>query len=330
MNKPIRHQPFACRICSKRAESEIFLLSEMMHGTRETFEYAKCSNCGCLQILEIPADLGRYYPQDYYSMQPRDEPDEYKGIKRLIAQWYCRSAALTPSSILGHTVRRLLPMPTDFVSYGTYLIESRLRSSRDKILDVGCGASPNRLAAFRRCGFRNVEGVDPFIEKDHIYEGVPVLRRTIDQLEGEYGLVMLHHSLEHTPDPVGTLRHAARLLRPDGTCLIRVPVMGTYFWRRFGENWVELDPPRHLYSFSVDAMRLLGEQTGLRLYKTTFDSSAWEIAASIRYERGIPLRSTQKSTDGFSATELSEFNKKAQELNDNQDAGRACFYFKRI
>ena len=329
MNKPIRHQPFACRICSERAESEIFPLREMMYGSHETFEYARCSNCGCLQILEVPADLGRYYPQDYYSMQPREEPLEYRGIKRRVAQWYCRSAALTPSSILGRTVRRLLPMPTDFALIGDYLIKSRLCSSGDKILDVGCGASPYRLAAMRRCGFSNVEGIDPFIEKDLTYDGVPVLRRTIDQLEGEYGLVMFHHSLEHTPDPLGTLRHAARLLRAGGTCLVRVPVMGTYFWVRFGENWVELDPPRHLYSFSVDAMRILGEQTGLMLKKVAFDSNAWEIAASIRYERGIPLRSTPTPTDGFSAAELSEFHKKVQELNDNQDAGRACFYFER-
>jgi hypothetical protein len=44
-----------------------------MYGTRETFSYLACADCGCLQISNIPADLARYYPSDYYSY---DAPEE--------------------------------------------------------------------------------------------------------------------------------------------------------------------------------------------------------------------------------------------------------------
>lgn len=330
MVKPIRTLLFTCRICERHAESDVFRLREMMYGSREVFDYVRCSHCGCLQIVDLPADLARFYPDDYYSMQPREEPAEYTGFKRRVAQWYCRSAVLAPESRLGQALRRYLPMPTDFAAYGAYLTESGLGSAQEKILDVGCGASPYLLAAMRRCGFLQVEGIDPFIDADLVYAGVPVRRRTVDQVEGEYGLVMFHHSLEHAPDPVGTLRQASRLLRPGGTCLVRVPVMGTYFWRRFGEHWVELDAPRHLHAFSTDAMRVLGERAGLALHKTVFDSTPWEIAASLRYEQGIPLRGGTSAQADFSPAELAEFRAQTQALNARQDGGRACFYFKRL
>jgi hypothetical protein len=122
------------------------------------------------------------------------------------------------------------------------------------------------------------------------------------------------------------LREASRLLRPGGTCLVRIPVMGTYFWRQFGVDWVELDAPRHLQLLTVESMRLLAERVGLRVRKTVFDSEGWELAASKRYQQGIALRSTPRPTDGFSAADLAAFAIKAQELNERADGGRACFY----
>jgi hypothetical protein len=39
----------------------------MQLGLREEFEYFECSKCGCLQIEEVPLDLSKYYPDNYYS-----------------------------------------------------------------------------------------------------------------------------------------------------------------------------------------------------------------------------------------------------------------------
>ena len=43
----------------------------MMFGYRETFTYFQCNLCRCLQIAEMPQDMSRYYPQDYYSFSSR-------------------------------------------------------------------------------------------------------------------------------------------------------------------------------------------------------------------------------------------------------------------
>ena len=53
----------ACRICASNGPHPHFVVREMMFGTRESFDYFECSNCKTLQIVDIPADLARHYPE---------------------------------------------------------------------------------------------------------------------------------------------------------------------------------------------------------------------------------------------------------------------------
>ena len=39
----------------------------MMFGHRDRFTAGECGRCGCVQLLDPPADLGRYYGPGYYS-----------------------------------------------------------------------------------------------------------------------------------------------------------------------------------------------------------------------------------------------------------------------
>lgn len=61
-----------CRVCDWEGTAEKLPVREMMYGTREEFTYFVCPNCHCLQIENIPSDLGKYYDRDYYSY---DTPD---------------------------------------------------------------------------------------------------------------------------------------------------------------------------------------------------------------------------------------------------------------
>ena len=56
-----------CRLCNSGALGSPIELREVMFGTGEKFQYERCSNCGCLEIAEQPADMGQYYPDRYYS-----------------------------------------------------------------------------------------------------------------------------------------------------------------------------------------------------------------------------------------------------------------------
>lgn len=56
-----------CRICGKEGLNKVYKVKEMMYGTREEFPYFVCDSCNCMQIKEIPANLGEFY-NNYYSM----------------------------------------------------------------------------------------------------------------------------------------------------------------------------------------------------------------------------------------------------------------------
>lgn len=58
-----------CRVCGMAGSFQSYLAKEMMMGTEDEFEYFVCDNCGCIQISEVPENLGYYYSGEYYSYQ---------------------------------------------------------------------------------------------------------------------------------------------------------------------------------------------------------------------------------------------------------------------
>ncbi len=90
-----------CKICEWEGNAEFIKTREMMYGTREEFDYFICPECGCLQIVEIPEELSKYYASDYYSYECRDgskaktEQKEYSKILDVgcgTGAWLCNLA----------------------------------------------------------------------------------------------------------------------------------------------------------------------------------------------------------------------------------------------
>jgi hypothetical protein len=134
--------------------------------------------------------------------------------------------------------------------------------------------------------------------------------------------------LQH--EALGSVR---ALLKENGTCLIRIPVVSSFAWQKFGVNWVELDAPRHLYLHSNDSIRLLAQRAGLELYKVVFDSQPFEFYGSEQYVRDIPLTDPQsvwinRDSSIFSRAQKVEFELEAARVNLDQCGGRAGFYFR--
>ncbi len=64
-----------CRICGERNRNKTYTAKEMMYRTGEEFDYFVCSTCKCMQIAEIPGNLGKYYADNYYSLKERETYD---------------------------------------------------------------------------------------------------------------------------------------------------------------------------------------------------------------------------------------------------------------
>jgi hypothetical protein len=185
-------------------------------------------------------------------------------------------------------------------------------------------------------GFERVLGVDPYVEKDRQQaSGLRVLKRSLQQVGGEWDLIMFHHSFEHMPDPLEMLQHTAAILSKDGCCLIRIPTVSSYAWGHYKECWVQLDAPRHLFLHSVTSIQLLAAKAGLRVKEVIYDSTEFQFWGSEQYLRDVPLNAEQsyaKCPSGsiFSDAQIQSFRVRADWLNQHGEGDQAAFYLVKL
>jgi SAM-dependent methyltransferase len=153
-------------------------------------------------------------------------------------------------------------------------------------LDVGCGRGDLAAALVRR-GW-SMTGVEPSVEacRAAAARGIDARCGTLRSIElapGEFDAIIFHHSLEHTNDPIGELRIAARALAPGGLVLITIPNFGGWQARRFGSHWYHLDLPRHRVHFTPDVVAHAFATTGLEQLESGTSSSAVGLPASLQY-----------------------------------------------
>lgn len=313
-----------CKICGNSKNNTFYYPKEMMFGFRDVFKYILCSRCGCLQISEIPKNLDKYYPADYYSFNYEnyydDTPPLLSRLKR-VRDGY----ELSGGSILGRFLSIFFPGMIFRV-----LANARL-SKISKILDVGCGRGQllNKLKAL---GYCNLSGIDPYINKDISYDGgLNILKKGIFNVDDNYDFIMFNHSFEHISNPLDTMRRAAGLLNKNGMCMIRTPTVSSYAWRYYGVDWVQLDAPRHFFLFSIEAMNILADRAGLKIVKVIYDSTEFQFWGSEQYKNGIPLISDKSyavnpSLSIFSSGEIRKFRRKAILLN-NKGCGDSVAVF---
>jgi SAM-dependent methyltransferase len=272
-----------CRICDNTDNNVEYHVREMQFGLRDVFCYFQCSRCGCLQIAEIPPDMGRYYSRDYYSYQTPGYPGH--GIVRTVSCFYFK-----------HLLKRGFPFlwPLDEVMparFPVFKALSRLLIRREtRLLDVGCGGG-EVLWLMKEFGYERVMGVDPYLEKDVTYgNGLTIKKCEVAAVTGQWDVIMFNHSFEHVHNPRETLEQVNTILAEQGTCIIRIPVADSYAWKRYKENWSDLDAPRHFFLHTKSSMACLAERTGFRIERICYDSVGFQFHGSEAYKKGIPLR----------------------------------------
>jgi SAM-dependent methyltransferase len=315
----------ACGVCGNARGNRAFAAREMMFGFRDEFRYVECAACRCLQIVPIPEDLGRYYPDDYYSFKA--SPTASPALRQAVLA--NRTAyQMGDANPLGWLLTRVTK--NELYAWGR---RAGLRRD-DAVLDIGCGSGA-MLLGMRNAGFTSLLGADPYIEGDIEYpNGVRILKREAAEVVGEFDFIMMHHAFEHVPDPAGTLREIHRLLRPTKLALLRIPVADSYAWRTYGTDWVQLDAPRHLFLHTRRSIEILAAGAGLEVVDVIHDSTGLQFWGSEQYARDIPHgdpRSVATDSDHpiFSRAELRRFEEQARELNRRGAGDQACFYLRR-
>jgi len=320
-----------CAVCHNREGNTTFIAREMMFGLRDPFEYLECAQCGCVQLEEAPADFERYYPDDYFPEPPvLTAASDLKATLLRQRARYC----LTGRGLLGRALvaRWGRPRASIFGSPDYYAWLRRCEVDFDSsILDIGCGLG-SLLARLHNDGFSRLTGVDPFIhESVHYAPGFAVLKQELHETDGEFDLVMLHHTFEHMPQPAEVLQHIYKLLRPRRYALIRIPIASSLAYRMYGGHWVQLDAPRHLFLHSVDSVRLLAERAGFKVADVVYDSDEFQFWGSEQYVNDIPLKDARSYAvdprqSMFDERQIREFRTRANELNARGEGDSACFY----
>jgi SAM-dependent methyltransferase len=324
---PIRMINMKCKICYNAEANKMYKVKEMMFGYRDEFIYFQCSKCGCLQILEIPRDMSKYYPSNYYSfLLPRPNKSRYS-IKRFIRKRR-DSYAVFGKGAIGKLVYTIFPDDN-------LRMLSRVHPKKTlSTLDVGCG-SGSLLYILREIGFEHLLGIDPYIKENIEYEnGLKIIKKSIHDVDGKWDLIMFHHSFEHIPDPADSIQSVSKILTKGGVCLIRIPIVASYAWEHYKVNWVQLDAPRHFFLHSVKSIDILAEKANLNLEEIIYEATDFQFWGSEQYIKDIPLTSpysyyVNPSKSIFKKEQIKLFRKKAEELNSMNQGDSAAFILRK-
>ena len=306
-----------CRICNNESGNDTITLSERHFGYGDKFDYIVCARCKCIQIKEIPSNIDRYYPAEYYSFETPKFDTKLNWfnffLKKSLIKYYMGyfdPAGFLLSFAFDH------PFPW---------IRKRELNFNSKILDVGTGTG-RKLLSLQRSGFRNLTGTDPYISGDSVYNSVSILKRDLSEINETFDCITLHHSFEHMPDPKNVINHLDRLLDSNGIIIIRIPVADCFAWYKYGEYWVQLDAPRHFYIHTPKSIEIILENTNLYIDEVKYDSGAHQFIMSEKYQRGLPLFAKENH---YSKSEIKSFERQAEILNKNNNGDTACFYIKK-
>ncbi|MBI1196754.1 MAG: methyltransferase domain-containing protein [Phenylobacterium sp.] len=288
---------------------------------REVFPYAYCEACETLTFANAGFDPSHYYKADYYS-HAAARPRGPKAFAKTVRNWL----TLFGTEGLSNAVRArsehpVLPTLRPIISGDI----GRKIDERARWLDIGCGTGAVLLHDLRDLGFRDLTGADPFMHAETRAHGFWLLKSDGIDLGERFDVVMMHHSLEHVPDPAATLQQLHDILAPDGVLLVRIPLCGSEPWRRHGGEWGNLDAPRHLTLWSARGFQLAAERAGWNLRRTIFDAKGRSLWAGEARLLGASEH-TEDVRGRFTPDQLAAFAAEIDTQNTNGTSDSAAFF----
>jgi len=296
-----------CKFCGSSDQKQ-HLAEERMFKKGGRFIYSECLSCGSLQLETIPSDLSPYYSSDYYSFLDLSYSSFFKRVvKSLRMKAYYKFGGRLFEPSYGYWLKKLKP------------------NFSDRIADIGCG-NGQLLYEFYASGFQHLYGFDPFIQKEKVISpSLTIWKKTIEESDLMFDLIMMHHSFEHMSDPFGILKACFEKLKPGGRLLIRTPVSDARVWKDDGVYWVQLDAPRHLIIPSLAGMEICAKKVGFILDQIEFDSNEFQFWGTELYKKYLPLDQNLLKKN-FVKEEIKAFKEKALRYNQEGEGDQVCFY----
>ncbi len=230
--------PYRCRVCdSTDGRAALTGMRDWEHGTPGEWNYWSCDRCGVLQLHPFPTmdQLLAAYPSDYHAFEKSERVGLVFGLLK---------KAFDAATLRG--------------------LSGAIRPGM-RVLDVGCGEGI-LLDKLRTLG-AEPQGLD-FSEhavarckaRGHVvFHG---LFTDFPANEESFDAVYMNGYLEHTLDPKGDVRTAARLLKPGGRISLRVPNFAAVDRSMFGRFWGGAHVPRHTFQYTHETLPALLRDAG--------------------------------------------------------------------
>lgn len=237
----------ACNLCGSENSKPLLRV--------KGWNIVQCSQCGLGYLNPRPdeEELNSLYEEEYFSRHVSDRPDLYlvdeAGIQERIAMQRARVAQ----------------------------IERLTQGSKGKLLDVGC-ATGFFLACARARGW-GVQGLEisecaaeyarDRLQLD-VWDGTPDDLTLPERL---FDVITLYHTLEHLPDPLGSLKAIRQSLRKGGWLVIELPNFGSFDAKWCQSKWQGLCVPYHLYHFSSATITRMVTEAGFQTLTVRYEPS---------------------------------------------------------
>jgi 2-polyprenyl-3-methyl-5-hydroxy-6-metoxy-1,4-benzoquinol methylase len=228
----------ACPLCGAASPYAFTARDRNRETTSERFTYNRCIACATIFMADAPADLSRYYLDDYHGFKPDGAPE-----------WTTNPALLEVEAFRVRLLRRHVE-PGSLIDVGAGP-GGFAAAARDEGFEVTAIEMDERCCDYMesRIGVRAIRSDQP-IERLKLLPGARV--------------ISMWHVLEHLRDPAGMLVTAAECLQPGGVLAVGVPNPDSMQFRLLGANWAHLDAPRHLSLIPAAAIATHLETLGLR------------------------------------------------------------------
>jgi len=236
--------PAPCIICGKTSD----VVAEIT-AFGSPASIALCGGCELYYISNPPSQkfLDDFYARDYFSRVRR------KRLHYFLKSWFSKLRSFSQSVyILNHRTK-----------YGC------TQSGGNSILEIG-SADGTFLSLFKkkRWSVRGLEYNDFMIRKAYEKYAVTLERKTIFDLTQEnetFDVIVFAHVLEHVTNPVETLIHARKLLKPGGFIFIELPhspLPGEIETAELSE-FITITHAAHIYNFRPRSLSGLVVKAGL-------------------------------------------------------------------
>ncbi len=264
----------ACPLCAGPGDRFYSGRSDHWLGIPGSWGFSRCRDCGLFWLDPRPLkeDIPRCYQGERYHTH-RVRPMDREALRnrarlgviryalgyRDLAGWQVPLSRLARLTLLLPCLGRRMKFRV-----GARMLE---HVEGGRLLDIGCG-NGKYLEIMGELGWR-ISGVDidrVAAETAMGCLGIDIHVGSIDTAAfppEHFDAVTMSHVLEHIAYPLSFLKDATGLLQPGGKIVLIVPNARSLGERLFGEDCLNMDPPRHLVMFDPKTLRRCVEDTGV-------------------------------------------------------------------